>query len=481
MTNDWIQHNDPRGFSLQHPRGWVVQADESTRRILVGAPERGVFVLTQPFVGDTVAWLRSVPQALADVFPNARMGRADASPGKPHEMFGSLEFGMTASGVCRANIMCNGNGQGGMVYAMAAPVNIFDRMGDIFSQVLGSLRFGQPQTNPQAGPQTAPQSPGQTPDFTRWVDPNENAFICEVPTGWRVDGGMFRASMTDVRSELRVSAPDGRVYVQYGDRNIPPFALPSMMGMSLGMVEGTWYSPAPGTNMFIKRYAPGAYFAQEYAQQTLSRTFGQVSVQHSQELPVQLNGQQQGMPGRQAHRGVAQVTAGHMRGTVTAATSVSQLGDGGLWYVTELEVILAQPGSEALAQNVQSRVKGSFQVNPQWQAQQQGMTSQASVMSQDFFRSQAQAQRQITETLQATSDLQQQSFNDRWNADSERQRHFGNMITGQTDVMDANTGETWRVQSGNQHYWRANNQDVIVGTDQPDDLGPQDFTRLKEY
>ena len=472
MTNDWIQHNDPRGFSLQHPRGWVVQADESTRRILVGAPERGVFALTQPFVGDTATWLRSVPQALADVFPNARVGNINASPEKPHEMFGGLEF-VSPAGPSRANFMCNGNDQGGVCYAIAAPVNIFDRMRDTLSEVLASLRFGQPQANAQ---QAGPQS--EAPSFTRWIDPREQAFGCEVPAGWQVDGGLFRASMLDVRSELRVSAPDGRVYVQYGDRNIPPFSLPSMMGMSLGMVEGTWYAPTPGNNFFIKRYTPGARFAQEYAQQALAQTFGAVQVQGIQELPVN---QPNGLPGSQSHRGLARISARNLSGTVTVSSNVNPMGDGGLWYVTELEVILAQPGAESLAQTVASRVKGSFQVNPQWQSQQQGMTSQASAMSNDFFRSQAQAQQQISQTLSQTSDLMQQGFNERWQADSERQRHFGNMITGQTDVMDANTGETWRVQSGNQHYWRANHQDVIVGTDQPDDLGPQDFTRLKEY
>src|SRR4051812_33256648 len=55
--------------------------------------------------------------------------------------------------------------------------------------------------------------------FKRWVDPTESAFSLDVPVGWKISGGIKRAS--DTRSEIMMQSPDGQIIVKIGDVNIP--------------------------------------------------------------------------------------------------------------------------------------------------------------------------------------------------------------------------------------------------------------------
>lgn len=471
---DWIRHDDPRGFSVQHPRGWTVQSDDTTRRITVGAPEQGVFALAQPFTGDTVQFLRSVPQVLGDAFPDARMGRAEMQPGKPHEMIGSLEF-RAAGAPGRATFICAGNGQGGAFYAIAAPGAIFERTRERLSAVLESLHFGAPQTA-QARTPNAPNP--NALEFARWTDPLERAYSLELPRDWKIEGGLFRAGLNDIRPETRFSAPDGSVQARFGDRNLPRFTTPSMLGMSLGVGQGQWYAPAPGFERMVWPYIPGSRFALEHVQNVVAREFGPVQVQNAQEMPTQA-----AYGGPTTHAGEVRFTTADGRlGYWYALTSLTPImDDSANWEVTELRGYVCKPEAQALAETVSQRARASVQWNPQWNANQQMGQNVAFMGGMDLQRQQAQLGQAQLETIQHSAQLQQQTTNYRWGVQEEQTRQFGNLMSGTTDVVDTNTGQTWNVTAGSQHYWRANRQDVIVRTDLTDDLSPMDFTRLKEY
>jgi hypothetical protein len=43
-------------------------------------------------------------------------------------------------------------------------------------------------------------------------------------------------------------------------------------------------------------------------------------------------------------------------------------------------------------------------------------------------------------------------------------RKWSNVILGKTDVIDPVTGETWKVTSGSNYYWRNAGTNTIVGT-----------------
>jgi len=101
-------------------------------------------------------------------------------------------------------------------------------------------------------PANAGMNPGDNVTWTRFTDPNENAFTIDVPAGWKVEGGMTRRSALDVSAFLRALSPDGSAMILMGDPGPAAFRLP-------GYLAG----PA------ARAYAPGQQFAQQYAQTTL--------------------------------------------------------------------------------------------------------------------------------------------------------------------------------------------------------------------
>ena len=59
-------------------------------------------------------------------------------------------------------------------------------------------------------------------------------------------------------------------------------------------------------------------------------------------------------------------------------------------------------------------------------------------------------------------------------------RKFSNYILGVTDVVDPETGETWKVEAGHNYYWRRDFTNQVAGTrtaDRPD----INFSLLKEF
>ncbi|MBM3814450.1 MAG: hypothetical protein FJW20_22730 [Acidimicrobiia bacterium] len=99
--------------------------------------------------------------------------------------------------------------------------------------------------------------------FTRFTDSRENAFSVEVPQGWKTAGGLFRFASVDTRGTLETVSPDGEIRVSWGDATLPPFTVPNPMLAMAGFREGSWYAPGYGVKMLVKRYTPGASFAEE--------------------------------------------------------------------------------------------------------------------------------------------------------------------------------------------------------------------------
>jgi hypothetical protein len=101
-------------------------------------------------------------------------------------------------------------------------------------------------------PGSAGMNPGDNVLWTKFTDPNENAFTIDVPSGWKVQGGMTRRSALDVSAFLRAISPDGSAMILMGDPGPAVFRLP-------GYLAG----PA------AKAYVPGQQFARQYAQTSL--------------------------------------------------------------------------------------------------------------------------------------------------------------------------------------------------------------------
>src|SRR5262245_38757951 len=96
-----------------------------------------------------------------------------------------------------------------------APVESFNTELPLMAQVLESFRFGA-----ATAPAAAPARPSM--QFVRWVDPYEQAFSFEVPSGWQMQGGLLRR-VDGVRAAWQATSPDGASMLFGGDPQMPAY------------------------------------------------------------------------------------------------------------------------------------------------------------------------------------------------------------------------------------------------------------------
>jgi hypothetical protein len=82
---------------------------------------------------------------------------------------------------------------------MAAPEARYRQLEETFAKILQSFRVsGAPAK--EAAPSLS---------YVRWQDPRENAFSLDVPSQWKMSGGLFRFASVDTRAGVEALSPDG--------------------------------------------------------------------------------------------------------------------------------------------------------------------------------------------------------------------------------------------------------------------------------
>lgn len=462
----WVEHKDPGGFRITHPPGWTVSTRDDGLISLASADSTSL-VLVQPFflrerIGAD-AWLRRTPKQFASVFPGATVVRVERRPGSDDTAIASLTY--SAGGrPFRGTALCAISGASGMFYAIAAAADEFAARRADLVRILRSLSFTSMPATPPARPAV---------EFSRWQDPRENAFTVEVPAGWTTSGGAFRFASVDIRPAVRSASPDREVELFLGDADLPTFVMPNQVLAMAGFTEGSWYSPGYGVRMLVRSYVSGSRFADAYVRTTVARQCANPDVRDvraTPELVRELNQLYQSLNGVSVRldAGEAAFECGGntapRRGYVFAATQTTATAAGALWNVQHLAGYLAVPARAALAEAALRRLVASFALNPQWVAMQQGITAATSQI--------------VSKTGEAISSIINETYWNRQKTMDNVFRNWSNMTLGQTDVRDPDSGETWKVASGHNYYWRKG--DTIAGTstyDRPD----IDFTPLVEW
>jgi hypothetical protein len=456
LAQQLARHNDPLGFTVDHPPGWRVTA-ESSGLVRVASPDGAAFALVQPFLlakpATSRAWLSL---SLDQFFPQGRLTRIEQRSTRPDEVIASLTY---TGG--QATALCAIAGRAGMLYAIAAPPAQFAARRAELVRVLASFRYTQPGRGPQL-------------DYVRWQDPKEGAFSVEVPRGWTVTGGMFRFAPVDTRAAVALDSPDGRIHIDSGDAEIPTYSIPTQISAMTGFREGSWYSPGYGVKMMMSRYLPGVTYASQYVQTKVAARCPGVQIQDARDRPDlarqlgQLN-LQSGFVSQQLTVGdVAFTCGGTMRGVYLVGTLLTGTAGtpGGIWNVKHLIGYTAPADQVSTAEAVLRHLIESGQVNPEWFRMQQGVTAASS--------------RIVAQTNAEISASMNESYWNRQRSQDRIARQWSNVILGQTDVVDPATGEKWKVASGHNYYWRKEGSDQIVGTDTWN-LPDIDFTPLREW
>jgi hypothetical protein len=306
--------------------------------------------------------------------------------------------------------------------------------------------------------------------FVRFTDPRENAFSTELPKGWKTSGGLFRVAPVDTRAAVESVSPEGDIRLSAGDADLPPFTIPNQLLAMGGFREGSWYSPGYGVRMMVRRYQPGVVFAEDYVRTKLGPKIGCSDLTITgkgtrPDLTQSINALNAGFAaqGMNVRQDAGEVWFSCTRsgqpwtGYYLAMTQISTGASGGIWTVEHILGYAAAAEKAGVAQAAMLHLAASMQVNPEWVKMQQGVTMATSQI--------------VAKTNEEISSTVRKTFENKWKTDDEIFRRDTNARRGVTDVLDPETGESWTVQNGSNHYWRKPGSDVIVGTQTYDPPG----------
>jgi len=459
---------------MDTPRGWSIHPDRTTGRVEVQGRENEQAIVWPVFIPGAFE-ASAAPVALgklaAKLWPDVQWESPERTPTAPaRRSYGAQTGGRLPAGrppVGAARIrgragdrlataiftwVTSRKGTAGYLYAMTAPEADYRQMEDTFARMLASFRIaGAPSQGQQQASLT----------YVRWQEPRENAFSLEVPTGWKVSGGLFRFASVDVRAAFEVLSPDGKIRITGGDAEIPAFTAPNPTLEMTGFREGSWYSPGYGVNLMVRRYVPGAAFAQEYVTTKVTRGCTEVKLTESRDRPEAVEAVN-AIYAQYGNLGFAiNMTAGEvaftcrrdgqpMQGYYFAGTQSTEGYGVGLWHVELLYGYLSASDRVEQAQSVLEYMLKSFQLNPHWVAMQQNITANTSQV--------------VSRTGQEIANIISQSYWNRQGVMDELSRRRSNAILGVEDVIDPVTGREIKVESGSHYYW-IDHRGTIVGTD----------------
>ncbi len=452
QLRDWTTYKDPFGISMDVPRNWKVSFDRLSGRTEIQGAEGEQLVIWPVFIPGSLtpaAAGTALGRLAAKFWPEARWQAPQSVASTLVRMRGRLGDRVATA---IFTWIASPKGSASYVYALAAPEVRYRQAEETFARLLQSFRIAGAAVSDKQQPSL---------QFETWQDPREQAFSLEVPSRWRVSGGLFRFASVDLRPVIEIVSPDGKVRITGGDAEIPGFAIPNPTLEWTGFREGSWYSPGYGVNVLVRRYIPGAAFAREYAVTKVARGCADVKVVDTRDRADAVEAlnavySQYAVPGFSM-----QLTAGEvsftcrreeepMHGYYFAATQITQGYGVGLWRVEYLYGYLATSDKAAEAQSVLEHMLNTFQLNPQWVRMQQGLAANTSQI--------------VSRTSQEISRIISQSYWSRSEVMDELSRRRSNATLGVEDVIDPLTGREFKVESGSNYYW-VDHRGMIVGTD----------------
>ena len=277
---------------------------------------------------------------------------------------------------------------------------------------------------------SAPRSVGQA--NAGWVtvrDNREQAFSVEVPRGWKTFGGMFRASLIDVRPFIDMTSPDGKINVRIGDASIPAFSTPKT-GMA-GLRARQMGEPA---------YLTGVQFAVRYGLARFSRMCQGLRVTRSEDKPPRYTSAGQGPMRGTAGEAVLSCTLNGqaMTGYVYAETFIVGFGQPiANWQLISLGSAFAPSDQARTAVDLLMHSGQSLTMNPAWT----GMQNRFNAMATQ--RNLASATATIRETARMNAYEQQMIAN----MDHE-QANMNDIINGVQVQRDPATGREYETPLG---------------------------------
>ncbi len=446
-------------MTLQYPPNWKATTDPKTGRIDVTNDDGAALSILSFFVANqTVESLQ--PKQFFQLF--IKMFAPNETWTEP-QAIGASSFRATyanssGSGSAALVLQPSAKGVSGQVCVAKVPKGAQNVGTDTFATIMSSIKYNAPKS----GAKEIDQSISQ--DFTKFTDPSENSFTVDVPSGWKVDGGLTRYGALDVRPWVKAVSPDNLVTAFIGDGKISPCTMPTGTLSALGFRVGSNYN---GT--LIQPYMPARQFAETYAKMNLKPFLSNIQVVEEHNHPdvaAAVNGTV-GATRSEA----ASIKLTGMYGDIPAVayylavTKATVASGTGMWWVTKVagSVGPAQRDDECLG--VILHMLQSFEVNPAWASNSLRNTT---AVSQHYRQVSQQVSQSISNrywSQQAHNDRMNQSY---WNRQASQDRaanNFSNYIRGVENVQDPSTGAQYQVQYGPQYHYIDSGSNYITGSD----------------
>ena len=460
----WTVYRGQTGLIVPHPQGWEVRergggSFVAFRQASGGGAESVVCVRPiEKIEGKSAGVVQGVGKVEPDLFPGAKAGKSRLVSSRPEVAVASFSYEPRTGNHYRGVALCFKQEGKGVLYAIASRRDAWVREEPVMKRMLGAFFYSG------GGPQGEGGRDGGValPAMVEWRDPAEGAFSCPVPRGWSVEGGLKRFSAIDTRMEVVATSPDRRAVVRIGDASIPPFELPTQVGMSMGLREGEWFSPDGLNRLLIMRYVPSTAFLTEMYFPPRVGPISNVQGKDFPEASMQVAGQWQsaGMRARVDTGEISFETKGEggaRKGYAICQTLLHPkptTPDAGVWFVTAFNSYLAAPSAEPVARAVLAKMVLGLRWNPAWQAQQ----AQTNARVNEINR----------QTHEEISGIINRAWEERSRSQDRSRENWSQAYRGEVRIVDPATGEGFNVPSGSNYYWRVGAGPDIVGTQTSD-------------
>jgi hypothetical protein len=219
-SDAWTKHTDPAGFVVDLPASWTVGKDPATGRIILRGTRREQVVIWPLFLQQVQLDARGVRALLHQLAHNvdAQLPWGAVQPMQNVERV--IASSGQRSGAAMLSWAKGPSGTSVYLYCVEAPTDVYRTSTDAFVGILKSFHIVQ---DPSLKNLSGPRPGAGALSFVNWNDPYEGAFSVAVPEGWRVIGGTYRLSATDVRYAIAMGSPDGQVRTRIGDSSIGLF------------------------------------------------------------------------------------------------------------------------------------------------------------------------------------------------------------------------------------------------------------------
>lgn len=463
LTEGWVEVHPEPNLSLQMRDGWNANRTESGKGPIVFTGPKNARVVVWPVFVASVAKMPK-PEVLLTDLAKQDGGRFQWSAPAAFGRTGVRMFGQSGDMVAQASFVYSKTsvGMAGYWYLTAAPRADYASLQPVFAGLMKGVRISGAPARDVARAALS---------FVSWQEPNEGAYVAQVPRDWRVRGGIIRPDPLRLLDPVELTSPDGKVYVFSGDGNLGLYKTLTDMERQMGLGEGSRNGAA-----VLMNYRTAVQMLPDFVQRRFGASCGALkidAVQDQPDLAREANAQLAGStpPGAFQHVDVG-FAAFHCGsgavGVVQMATYISgiqpQFGSEGfgMWQISGVGGFIAPESRAGEAGEAIIKFLTMRQVNRQWAQGNQQMVAQINAISQ---KAATELSAQIASRYSVSSSVS--SGGSSGSVSDDLSRRWQNSTLDQTDVIDQATGERYKVESGASYYWINQQGTNIVGTNAP--------------